>query len=218
MDSECISLEGYQWFGSNRKLLSRRAMRGSGGVGVLIKHSLSECYSISIADADIEGILWLQFTGIDGSENFSIVVCYLPPANSSRGDMSNEFFDHLKSDIFTLQGSGVYCICGDFNARCGSLSDVDSSPDHDIPCRVLTDLAPPNKHGRSMIDFLKCTGLCVLNGRSREGCGYTSVSTKGLAVVDYCMVPLDCYSQFTNFRVLDVVNLAEELNINGRHQ
>ena len=145
VDNECINLEGYQWFGSNRKFLSRRAMRGSGGVGVLIKHSLSERYSISIAqpDADIEGILWVQFTGIDGSEDFSIVVCYLPPANSSRGDMSDEFFDHLKSDIFTLQGSGVYCICGDFNTRCGSLSDVNSSPDHDIPCRVLTDHAPP---------------------------------------------------------------------------
>ena len=62
---------------------------------------------------------------------------------------------------------------------------MDSLPD--IPHRVVTDITPPNRHGKSLIDFLKCTNLCMLNGRSKEGCGYTSVSTKGLAVVDYCL-------------------------------
>ena len=118
--------------------------------------------------------------------------------------MSNEFFDHLTSDIFSLQGTGTFCICGDFNARCGSLKDIPCKDSlRDIPHRVVTDTAPPNRHGKSMIDFLKCTNLCMLNGRSEEGCGYTSVSTKGLAVVDYCIVPHNAYSQFSNFRVLE---------------
>jgi len=39
-DSE-IHLEGYSWFGNNRKQVSKRAIRGSGGVGLLIRTQFS---------------------------------------------------------------------------------------------------------------------------------------------------------------------------------
>ena len=148
VSSECITLEGYQWYGSNHKLLtmSRRAMRG---IGILVKDSLSESYSISIVDAEVEGIMWVQFVGKDGSEDCSII---RPLPIPLEGIMSNEFFDHLTS-IFSLQCTGTFCICGYFNARCGSLKDIckDSLPD--IPHRVVTDTAPPNRYGKSMINY-----------------------------------------------------------------
>ena len=34
---EEVGLEGYKWFGSNKKHLYKKAVRGSGGVGVLIR-------------------------------------------------------------------------------------------------------------------------------------------------------------------------------------
>ena len=34
---ESITLEGYTWFGHNRLKIHRNAIRGSGGVGILIK-------------------------------------------------------------------------------------------------------------------------------------------------------------------------------------
>ena len=43
---EGINIEGFRWIGNNRKILSRRALRGSGGVGVLIRNLLAEDYSI----------------------------------------------------------------------------------------------------------------------------------------------------------------------------
>ena len=68
-------------------------------------------------------------------------------------------------------------------------------------------------HGKSLIDFLKCTDMCMLNGRSDQSNGYTSVSPKGLAVVDYCLVPIDSLTQVTNFKVLDILDVAEKFHI-----
>ena len=209
---ECINIEGFHWIGNNRKIISCRALRGSGGVGILIRDSLADNYSVSVLDSDAEGILWVQFTGINHlSEDFSLCVCYLPPSNSSRGDNSVEFFDQLKSNVYSYHNIGTFCICGDFNARCGCLQDSDSV---NLCNRLITDHGPPNGHGKSLIDFLKCADMCMLNGRSEQGNGYTSVSPKGLAVVDYCLVPIDAFTQFTNFKILDILDVAEEFSIN----
>ena len=154
--------------------------------------------------------MWVQFIGINQSEDFILCVCYLPPSNSSRGDNSVEFFDHLKANVYSYQSIGTFCICGDFNARCGHLQDSDNV---NLCSRFITDHGPPNGHGKSLIDFLKCTDMCMLNGRSDQGNGYTSVSPKGLAVVDYCLVPIDSLTQVTNFKVLDILDVAEKFHI-----
>jgi len=62
-------------------------------------------------------------------------------------------------------------------------------------------------------DFLKCADMCMLNGRSEHGNGYTSVSPKDLAVVDYCLTPIDALTQSTNFKILDILDVAEEFSI-----
>ena len=116
-DSDAISIPGYKWFGQNRKQLSKRANRGSGGVGILIRNSLSD---ISVMDSSVEGILWLKI--VESAKPSCVIlcvcVCYLPPSTSSRGDSSDHFFDCLATQIFTYRHLGCICICGDFNARC----------------------------------------------------------------------------------------------------
>ena len=107
-------------------------------------------------------------------------ICYLPPSNSSRGDLSIEFYDHLKSTMHEFQDIGTFWICVDFNARCGHLTDTIDSANNNIPDRVILDTATPNSHGKALIDFRKCTNMCILNGRFGEGDAFTSVSTKGL--------------------------------------
>ena len=37
LDQQQINMHGYTWFGNNRRNLSKRTSRGSGGVGMLIK-------------------------------------------------------------------------------------------------------------------------------------------------------------------------------------
>ena len=113
--------------------------------------------------------------------------------------------------MYSYQNIGTFFICGDFNARCGRLQDSDSV---NLCNRLITDHGPPNGHGKSLIDFLKCADMCMLNGRSEQGNGYTSVSPKGLAVVDYCLVPIDAFTQVSNFKTLDILDVAEEFSIN----
>ena len=55
-----IELSGYRWFGNNRKLISKRACRGSGGVGILISLNLLECLNVAVISDKFEGILWVQ--------------------------------------------------------------------------------------------------------------------------------------------------------------
>ena len=75
-------------------------------------------------------------------------------------------------------------VCGDFNARCGNLQE-ESNEDR-FPPRIVLDTTC-NKNGRTFTDFLD---LCMLNGRfATQYDGFTPVSAKGLAVVDYCVVP-----------------------------
>jgi len=71
---------------------------------------------------------------------------------------------------------------------------------------VILDTASPNSHGKALIDFLKCTNMCILNGRF-EGDAFTSVSTKGLSVVDYCLVRMEDFSKFADFKVHNMLGL-----------
>ena len=58
-----------------------------------------------------------------GGKKILFCVCYLPPAGSSRGDTSLQFFDSLISQTYWFQNLGNLFICRDFNARCGSLDE-----------------------------------------------------------------------------------------------
>lgn len=156
-----------------------------------------------------------MFNGIQCDESFGVCVCYLPPANSSRGYTAVEFFDHLAGTVSSLHDVDKLCICGDFTARCGSLSDYQGSTGAcTIPCRSVVDMSSPNGHGRDLIDFLLTNNMCMLNGRGIYQNTYTSISTRGSAVVDYCLVPIQCYDDFKNFEVLEILELCDKLNIN----
>ena len=201
-DDMSISIEGYRWFGNNRKSISKRARRGSGGVGILIKESILSQYDIVTIFENFEGILWLQLINRQSRKQVGICVCYLPPAGSSRGDKSQEFFDSLKSLIIDNYHMGSFLICGDLNARCGILDDAPGSDE--IPTRIVVDKIS-NQFGKELIEMLRALELCILNGRfDPTKDNFTSVSTKGLSVVDYCIIPNAFINLFENFHVQDV--------------
>ena len=68
-----LHLDGYTWLGNNRKELSKRAIRDSGGVGLFIRDSLFLNYSVGITDNKTEGILWALL--LNQLDNQSITVC-----------------------------------------------------------------------------------------------------------------------------------------------
>ena len=70
-----------------------------------------------------------------------------------------------------------------------------------------------NQIGRELIDTLQALDICILNGRfDRSKDNYTSVSSKGLAVVDYILTPYSTLTSFKNFQVHDILEI---INSNG---
>lgn len=170
-----IELTGYSWFGNNRKLISKRACRGSGGVGILISLDILKYFNVAVISDKFEGILWVQLVHKLNKYSLGICAYYLPPVGSSRGDYSQEFFDSLKSLIIDNYHVDDFLICGDFNARCGDLDDL-GKPCDGVPSRMAIDTTV-NQFGKELIFTLKSLDLCMLNGRSSpENDGFTSVS------------------------------------------
>ena len=69
-DDEKVDYDGYCWFGHNRSCLSRKAVRGSGGVGVLVKSSWCKWWSVVIVDVEVEDVLWVKFENKESHEMF----------------------------------------------------------------------------------------------------------------------------------------------------
>lgn len=111
LGSTSIDLQGFTFFGNNRKFIHRNAKHGSGGVGFLIKDNILHDFNVTVLNECEEVVLWLALK--HKVDNVCICPCvyYLPPDNSSRYSDSNTFFDN-KTYI------RIICIYGDFNSRC----------------------------------------------------------------------------------------------------
>ena len=109
------------------------------------------------------------------------------------------FYDKLLLDVYSYQDEGLVFICGDFNSRTGDLDDFISGID-DVPTRNVIDFST-NAYGELFIDFLLNTNMCMLNGRNCIKNDYTSVSTKGASVVDYCVIRHEHLEMFSDFSV-----------------
>ncbi len=75
-----------------------------------------------------------------------------------------------------------------------------------------------NAFGDLLISFLKDVGLCIVNGRvnsSRDG--FTSVSVRGRAVVDYCLVPWNQLGLVKDLSVFYVCDLCENFGLDEGH-
>ena len=208
-NSNVIEVEGYSWFGNNRQDIDKNATRGSGGVGVLVKNEICNDFQIEKLDRSFDGILWLKLTNKQiECDKVIVCTCYCPPPSSSRGNISQEFYDRLLTDVYMYYDRLCPCIItGDFNARIGDLKDFDSSLDV-VKNRTCIDTIKRNHE--SFLNFLNDSQFCILNGRfdsSKDN--FTSISGKGCAVVDYMCTPYDilsCVSEFSVTTMREIVN------------
>ena len=131
------------------------------------------------------------------NSNVFACCCYLPPNHSTRQVDAHEFFDTLLSSIYNYQDEGlIFFICGDFNSRCSDNADYIVGVD-EIPERDVVDFSC-NWYGEIFIVFLINANYCMLNGRNFVKNDFTSVSGRGSAVVDYCIVSHDSLPAFEN--------------------
>ena len=79
-NNDGISVPGYTWYGNNRKVISKRAIRGSGEVGLLINSDLLSIYNVTVLEFESKNDCF-QYA-------FCVCVCYLPSSmnNSIKTD------------------------------------------------------------------------------------------------------------------------------------
>ena len=112
-------------------------------------------------------------------------------------------------DIYECQSDSLITIFGDFNARVGDQEDFVAGVDT-IPQRHIVDYNK-NQYCDVFIDFLISTNICILNGRNFKTNNFTSVSSKGSAVVDYVLVPSECLNRYSDFEVILATNLLKQI-------
>jgi hypothetical protein len=191
-----LDIPGYKWFGQNREKIHPRAKCGSGGVGILVKLFLLEHYDVHILDRSLEGALWVQFKAKSTAGSFNLCVCYLPPERSSRAVNAQDFYDELLKQVHNYQNMAPFIICGDFNSRTGCKQDIVEGVDEVCERHSVDNKC--NAHGQCLLEFLLSAGCCMLNGRSVVN-DFTCVSSNGMSVVDYCIVPHEHLHTVKNF-------------------
>ena len=206
-----IEIPGYTWRGNNRRK-HVNAVKGSGGVGILFKDHILETQEITYMDKSMEGIITMNLK--DKHTDFEIlIICgYLPPENSPHSRNSTDFFAYILTQLYMNYDADFVLVCGDFNCRTGSLQDIIIDID-DIPLRDILD-EQKNNFGDNFIDFLNDSKLCMLNGRiCKEYNNFTSISTKGKAVVDYMLTFHDCLNKCKLFKVNTMSNIIDNFNL-----
>ena len=138
---------------------------------------------------------------------------YLSPDGSSHIVDPHSYFDKLLSQIYIYQTRGQFIICGDFNARCGG--DADYIGVDDVIEQTIIDYKK-NHSGDILLDFLINSSCVMLNGRSMTHNDYTSISDKGVSVVDYAIVSQDHLHRNSNFQVIRAHQLLNETDLVGR--
>ena len=95
-----------------------------------------------------------------------------------------------------------------FNGRVGNLKDfiegTDQIQDRNVADRKI------NRYGELLIYFLVSSNCCMVNGR-KGGNVFTSVSAKGKAVVDYCIVGHENLHNITDFMITEAKDVYERL-------
>ncbi len=90
---------------------------------------------VEALDTDVEDVLgvWLSQ---ENEEILMLAVCYIPPQSLSCGRGAEETLQLLAEQVEKFGSQGPLIICGDFNARCGTLN-VHSEG---VPLRKVIDV------------------------------------------------------------------------------
>ena len=179
---EEIVVDGYKWFGCNRHTLHKKAVRGSGGVGVLIREEVLKEYAVEVLVSDVKDVLWVRMSKEQKEESLVLAVCYIPPVFSQEVGVE-EVLQSLGEQVAKFRSQGPMILCGDFSTRCGRL-DVEWEG---LPSRKVID-GVKNSQGEEFVDFLRSVNMGVVNGR-KEKDAFICASNKGSSVVD-CLTRL----------------------------
>ena len=211
-DSEVITVNNYTYFGLNRKTRDKRALRNSGGIGILVKNNLCGLFQINDCYRWNDNVLGIKLESIDQTDCIIVYCVYMPPESSKYSVNNEELLNNLTIDIYLNHNADKVIICCDFNARVGS--KLDTLNDENICERKVIDHIS-NKQGDRLLTFVQDIKGCLVNGRiTPESDDFTScASHKGLAVVDYFITRQSDLATMTKMTVAGMSKLVEQADL-----
>ena len=199
---------GYQCFHYVGKEKTGKAKRPWAGILVMISNNCAQYVTVTDS-SDI--MVWLTVHNPRGG-NIHLGFFYIPQEGSSHSDPSIDYFQSMQDHVMKYSKTGEVLLCGDFNARTGSLCDYvpncniedyissishlpDETKRHNVDVTV-------NTHGKKLIRFCKATALQIQNGRLASS-KYTCYRHNGESVVDYLITSSTLTRSVTTFKVGD---------------
>lgn len=133
--------------------------------------------------------------------------------------MESDLFDCVESDILNFKNKGNILLCGDLNARVGSMCDfiidddnryIPTFDSYQVDKQILLRKSQDTKidsRGKSLIDLCISHQLRLLNGRIIGDLfgKYTCYKPVGASVVDYAIMSEGALNQVLYFRVNDFI-------------
>ena len=194
-----------------------RAVKCSGGISVFIREELKK--HVKILPQSNSDIVWLKFTNSFSQEHVSdtyIGCVYIPPEHSSFGKVNTAvIWQNLQSDVEQFCLKGTVLLCGDFNARTGTLTDyilMDSDKNvytlpHNYQYNLVSDRCSMDKtiqkNGRQLVNICIENNLCMLNGRTLGDLQgrFTCHTPNGSSVVDYFIASQSLFPHISRMEV-----------------
>ena len=182
----CIDLSGYSCFVNNRKGLSVRTNKGSGGVAILVKDYLLQSFQVRLVDNSQNGIIGIELKNKLTAKCILVYSCYLPPEGSPWADTSS-FYGHLISQLYLNSYADNVFVAGDFNARIGSRLDFIEHMDLLNKRHVLDKTI--NSYCDSFLEFIKDVKMCIVNGRVTPEFDNFTCSTEMVVLLLIILLP-----------------------------
>ncbi len=191
----------------HRRYRHANARRNSGGMLIYVRKKLLQ--NINIEKCICDHFVVMECTNLLGFNSY-IIFSYMPPQDTTyicKG-CDNDYVETLKDLVANFSSKGTVGVCGDLNARTGTLSDIpDISLNSDPQC-ISNDLSFPiwtnesnlsprssndaktNNYGKELLLLCHSSGLRIVNGRcfQDENVGkFTCYKDNGQSVVDYLL-------------------------------
>ena len=114
-----VDINGYKSVHYLRQNIHPNANRSSGGISMFVKNQLRDAVSIVKHYKDCF-MVWLKLTVENNKNPLLIGITYFPPEGYAQNCYNEHYFQILERDV--AQFCDEYdIICGDMNARIGSL-------------------------------------------------------------------------------------------------
>ena len=174
-------IRNFEFVHFQRKYQHPRARRPAGGMGIMIRTTLTNTNTVTIVKKS-DFSVWLKIKQ-QGDLDLYIGAVYIPPLDSTSTISSfqdNNAYHLLQEDVTHFSQKGYVSLCGDFNARTGTLIDYVTTCGNDthdvyVPQTNKVKFTFPiglrhsddtkfNQYGKDLLQLCKSSEMRMMNG------------------------------------------------------